>query len=147
MTRRVSFMSLLLVLTVTTEDCVAQKSTAATQKPPEQTEPALLTKGAKKLAATDFAALYVGNTLTGTTSDGDAFHVFVESATAYRMEFQGKRTTDKWHVGKDGEFCSISGGETTCTREYALEQAIHSFNPDSTYAGTARIRPGNPEKL
>ena len=117
------------------------------QQPPAPTEAGLLAKGAKKLTPKDYETLYVGNTLTGTTSDGDPFHVFVESATAYRMEFQGKRIADKWHVGKDGEFCSAVGAEITCTREYTQEQAIHSFNPDGSYAGTARIRQGNPEKL
>lgn len=148
MKRRLILLPLLFALAVTTHQSEAQQPPpAAAQKPPEQTEAALAAKGAKKLGPKDYETLYVGNTLSGTTSDGDPFHVFVENATAYRMEFQGKRTADKWHIGKDGEFCSVAGGETTCTREYSHEQSIHSFNPDGSYAGTAKIRPGNPEKL
>jgi hypothetical protein len=112
-----------------------------------ETEQSLAGKGARRLAAADFTSLYVGNTLSGTTSDGEAFHVFVESGTAYRMQYQGKKSTDRWTVGKDGEFCTADGAETTCTREWMHEQAIYSFNPDGSLAGTARIRPGNPEKL
>ncbi len=144
-------MSLLIAVlgAATPQASLAQSAPPATQTEakPAPTEAGLVAKGAKKLSAKDFEALYIGNTLSGTTSDGDPFHVFVENATAYRMEFQGKRTTDKWHASKDGEFCSVSGSETTCTREYSLEQAIHSFNTDGSFAGAARIRPGNPEKL
>lgn len=131
---------------------VAALVSAAVNEPAAQsaaapTEQGLLAKGAKKLGAKDFETLYVGNTLSGTTSDNEPFHVFVETGAAYRMLFQGKRITDKWHVGKDGEFCSVADGETTCTREYTHEQTIYSFNTDGTYAGTAKLRPGNPEKL
>lgn len=111
------------------------------------TEASLQAKGAKRLTAADFASLYVGNTLTGTTADGEAFHVLVETQSSYRMLYQGKRTTDRWSASPAGEFCSTADGETSCTREYMLDQVIYSFNPDGTFAGTARIRPGNPEKL
>jgi hypothetical protein len=114
---------------------------------PKETEAGLVAKGGKRLGAADFAARYIGNTLTGTTADGEAFHVFVASAQAYRMEFQGKRSADRWHAGKDGEFCAAAGSEVTCTREYALSDTIYSFNADGSLAGTARIRSGNPEKL
>ncbi|MFM9943444.1 MAG: hypothetical protein ACKVP7_28600 [Hyphomicrobiaceae bacterium] len=132
----------LLIPWLAAAPAAAQKSDVA---PP--TEAQLTAKGAKRLGRDDFAALYVGNTLSGTTSDGDGFHVFVESLEAYRMEYQGKRTADRWSVSKDGEFCTTADKETTCTREYLHEQVIHSFNADSSLAGTARIRPGNPEKL
>ncbi len=118
-----------------------------TQGEPPPTEARLTAKGAKRLGAQDFAALYVGNTLSGTTADGEAFHVYVESLSAYRMLFQGKRSADRWSAGKDGEFCSVAANETSCTREYLHEQILFSFNPDGSLAGTARIRPGNPEKL
>ena len=72
--------------------------------------------------------------------------MFVESRSAYRMQFQGKRTADRWSSGKDGEFCATSGGDTSCTREYMHGDVVYSFNPDGTLAGTARIRPGNPER-
>lgn len=153
MRRRLSFLSLLVLFATAPHETTAQQqppvaqSAPAPAAKPAPTEAGLVAQGAKKLTPKDYETRYVGNTLSGTTSDGDPFHVFIENATAYRMEFQGKRTSDKWHVGKDGEFCSVSGGETTCTREYAHEQAIHSFNPDGSYAGTAKIRPGNPEKL
>ncbi len=111
------------------------------------TEAALTAQGAKRLGAGDFTNRYVGNTLTGTTSDGEAFHVFIESGTAYRMLYQGQRSADRWSVGKDGEFCATAGSETSCTREYLHRDVVHSFNPDGSLAGTARIRSGNPEKL
>lgn len=111
------------------------------------TEAALVAKGGKRLGAADFTARYIGNTLSGTTSDGDGFHVFVESPTAYRMHFQGKKTADRWSVGKDGEFCTIADGTETCTREYEHGGQIYSFNTDGTFAGSASLRPGNPEGL
>lgn len=114
---------------------------------PAPTEAQLLARGAKKLQATDFDTLYVGNTLTGATADGEAFHMFVESRTGYRMLFQGKSSSDRWSVGKQGEFCAASGNDVACTREYRVDQMVYSFNPDGSLAGTARIRPGNPEKL
>lgn len=114
---------------------------------PPPTEAGLQAKGAKRLAAPDFAALYVGNTLTGKTADGEEFHVLVETQSTYRMLYQGKRTTDRWNASSAGEFCSTAEGETSCTREYMLDQVIYSFNTDGTFAGTARIRPGNAEKL
>jgi len=111
------------------------------------TEEALRAKGGKRLVAVDFDALYVGNTLTGTTADGDAFHVFIANHTDYRMLYQGKRTGNRWNASPDGEFCASDGIETTCTREYMHEQTVYSFNRDGTLAGSARIRPGNPEGL
>ena len=126
--------------------CVTACASAQAQ-PAAPTEAGLMAKGAKRLGAADFEGLYVGNTLSGTTSDGQSFHVFVESKATLRMEFEGKRTQQAWHAGKDGEFCSVDKNETTCTREYQHEDAIHSFNVDGTYGGTARIKAGNPEKL
>ncbi len=122
--------------------------TQETAKKPMTSETGLRAEGAKRLGASDFTALYVGNTLSGTTADGDAFHVFVESASRYRMFYQGKRTTDRWSVGKDGEFCATSGADTSCTREYAHRDVIYSFDAgNGTLAGTARLRKGNPEGL
>ena len=120
----------------------AQSSQAA-----PQTEAGLVALGAKKLGATDFEALYVGNTLTGKTTEGDDFHVFVEGKSTYRMSFQGKQTSDKWSAGQDGTFCTVADAETTCTRDYLHDKTIYSFNADGSLAGTAQIRPGNPEKL
>lgn len=114
---------------------------------PQPTESALVAKGANRLTAADFQSRYVGNTLSGTTADGEAFHVFVESTTTYRMLYQGKTSADRWSIGRDGEFCSVSGADTSCTREYEHAGRIYSFNPDGTLAGTAALRPGNPEKL
>jgi hypothetical protein len=122
---------------------------AFAQSPPAapQTEAGLIAIGAKKLGATDFEALYLGNTLTGKSTEGDDFHVFLDSRSTYRMEFQGKRTSDTWSVGQDGAFCTIADKETICTREYLHEKTIYSFNADGSLTGTAQIRPGNPEKL
>lgn len=111
------------------------------------TEAGLKAKGARLLDSADYEKLYVGNTLTGTASDGKAFHVFVESLSRYRMHYDGQRTADRWSVGKAGEFCATAGPETTCTREWLHDGLVHSFNPDGTLAGTARIRTGNPERL
>lgn len=114
---------------------------------PAPTEAELAARGAKRLLAAEFETLYIGNTLSGMTSDGEPFHVFVESGTAYRMLFQGKRSSDAWNVNKEGEFCTVAGTEITCTREHWVEQTVYSFNPDGSFAGLARIRTGNPEKL
>ena len=114
---------------------------------PAPTEAELVARGAKRLLAAEFDTLYIGNTLSGTTSDGEPFHVFVESRTAYRMQYQGKRSSDTWNVSKEGEFCTAAGTEVTCTREHFVDQIVYSINPDGSFAGVARIRPGNPEKL
>jgi hypothetical protein len=114
---------------------------------PKPTEAAIVADGGKRLGAADYDARYVGNTLSGKTAEGDAFDVFVESKTQYRMRFQGKTTTDRWAVGKDGEFCTTDGADTLCTREYLLRDEIFSFNPDGTLAGSARLSPGNSTKL
>jgi hypothetical protein len=126
---------------------LAASSGALQAQQPPPTEAGIVAQGAKRLGAADFEALYVGNTLSGTTADGEPFHVFVASKSSYRMLYQKQRTEDRWSVGKEGEFCAVAGADTTCTREYALGQVIHSFNPDGSLAGTARIRPGNPEQL
>jgi hypothetical protein len=126
--------------------CVAACSSAQAQSAP-LTEAGLVAKGAKKLGAADFDTLYVGNTLTGKTTEGDDFHVFVEGKSTYRMAFQGKQTSDKWSAGQDGTFCTVADTETTCTREVLDDKTIYSFNADGSLAGTAQIRPGNPEKL
>jgi hypothetical protein len=114
---------------------------------PKPTEQSVVADGGKRLGAADFEARYVGNTLSGKTAEGDAFDVFVESKSQYRMRFQDKTSTDRWAVGKDGEFCTTDGTETLCTREYLLRDEIYSFNADGTLAGTARIIAGNATKL
>jgi len=111
------------------------------------TEDGLKAKGARLLTSADFSALYVGNTLSGTASDGESFHVLIADGRAFRMLYKGERSAGTWSVGKDGTFCATSGAETSCTREWLLDGVVHSFIPDGTLAGTARIRPGNPEKL
>lgn len=115
------------------------------QQPP--TQASIAAAGAKRLGVSDFKARYIGNTLTGKTATGDAFDVYVASATRYRMRFQGKTSADRWRVNKAGEFCASAGAETTCTREFLLGDEIYSFNADGTLAGIARLRLGNPEKL
>lgn len=118
---------------------------AHAQQPPTESE--VIAQGAQRLGPKDFELFYVGNTLSGSTADHEPFHVFVASRSSYRMLFQNKRSTGGWNVGKDGGFCSTADNETTCTREYKRDQTIYSFNPDGTLAGTASIRPGNPEQL
>lgn len=126
--------------------CVAAWPAAQAQSAP-QTEAGLVAKGAKKLGAADFEALYLGNTLTGKTTEGEDFHVFIDGKSTYRMSFQGKQISDKWSAGQDGTFCTVAEAETTCTREYLHDTTIYSFNADGSLAGKAQIRPGNPEKL
>jgi hypothetical protein len=125
----------------------AHAQTAPPPKSPAVTEAEVLAKNGRRLGGGDFIAMYVGNTLSGTTSDGDVFHVFVASASVYRMRFQGQVTEDKWNTGPDGTFCATAGADTTCTREILADQVIYSFNADGTLAGTARIRAGNAEGL
>lgn len=111
------------------------------------TEQSLAARGAPRLAAKDIEARYIGNTLSGKTAEGVVFHVLVEKGGTYRMQFQGKRTADKWHLGRSGEFCAAAGAEVTCTREYDDAGTVYSFTTDGELAGTATIRPGNPEGL
>jgi hypothetical protein len=121
--------------------------TCAVAAPQALSEKELVARGAKRLGQAEFLKRYVGNTLSGKTADGEVFHVFVATPSAFRMLYQSKKETGSWSVGPDAEFCSVVGKDKSCTREYRLGESIYSFNPDGSLAGTARIRPGNPEKL
>jgi hypothetical protein len=144
--RRSWLLAAALTLTLTLA-YIAPAIAQATSPEVQPTEQAIVAGGGKRLNAADYEARYIGNTLSGKTAEGEAFDVFVESKTKYRMRFQGKTTADGWNVGKDGEFCTSDGAETLCTREYLLRDMIYSFNTDGSFAGSARISAGNNTNL
>jgi hypothetical protein len=121
---------------------------AACATTPTSEEDKLLAAGAQRISDADMMTRYVGNTLSGTTPDGAAFHVFITDNGRFAMDYQGERSQGTWRVDPQGRFCSRVGqDEEFCTREYLLNGKIKSINDDGSLAGSARIRSGNPEGL
>ncbi len=121
---------------------------AACATAPTSEEDRLLAAGARRISGADMMTRYVGNTLSGTTPDGAAFHVFIPDNGRFAMDYQGERSQGTWRVDAQGRFCGRVGqDEEFCTREYLLDGKIKSINDDGSLAGSARIRSGNPEGL
>jgi hypothetical protein len=105
--------------------------------------------GARQLTQSEIINSYIGNTLSGKTPDGSAFHVYIPDNKQFFMYYEGEKSHGQWRISDDPSFCYVMDGDTVeyCTREYMQDERIKSVNPDGTIAGTAQIRPGNPEDL
>ena len=65
---------------------------AACATTPTSEEDRLLAAGARRISGADMMTRYVGNTLSGTTPDGAAFHVFIPDNGRFAMDYQGEQT-------------------------------------------------------